>query len=216
MFLSKLIDVATFEILPEEYVDLYTDYPEAQAFNDKMEQTKYESIFPLQNMATDFLFFKIFIAMNLIYLLSCILFNRIKRVQKMKNSLEESLFWTIPLRYLIEGYLELLICATIGFLSMQWDFITPSIMVSNILSITLALILIVFPIILICIYPCNYSKLENEKYKQKYGEMYADLRLKNEGKNNRVIVSWPFVFITKRMVFVFSCIFLREHISLQA
>ena len=29
MFLSKLIDVATFEILPEEYVDLYTDYPEA-------------------------------------------------------------------------------------------------------------------------------------------------------------------------------------------
>ena len=35
-------------------------------------------------------------------------------------------------------------------------------------------------------------------------------------KNKRTVVSWPFVFIFKRMVFVLTCIYLRNHIALQA
>ena len=130
--------------------------------------------------------------------------------------MQKQIFWTVPLRYLIEGYVELSICAVIGFITMQWDFVTTSIMVSNIVSITLTLILIVFPLILVCLYPCNYKRLDQDQFKKKYGEMYADLKLTQTGDNQRVVVSWPFVFITKRMVFVFACIFLREHISLQA
>ena len=106
------------------------------------------------------------------YLISTLLMHKMARLRNLKENLHQKLFWTVPLRYLVEGYFELSICAVIGFISMQWDFLTPSIIVSNVVAITLTVILIFFPLILICLYPCNYKKLESETYKGKFGEMY--------------------------------------------
>ena len=58
-FMSGLIFIATFEFLPESYVYIFTDYPDRGAYSEKLEMTKYESTFPLQNMPTDFLIFQI-------------------------------------------------------------------------------------------------------------------------------------------------------------
>ena len=111
-------------------------------------------------MATDFLFFQIFSCMVLTYNLTFAVAHKIAKAQSLKQSLHKKIFWTVPLRYLIEGYVELSICAVIGFVTMQWDFITTNIIVSNMVSIILTLILIVFPLILVCLYPCNYKRLD--------------------------------------------------------
>ena len=45
--MEGLISIATFEIVPEEYVDYFTDYPDKPALNEQLEMTKYEGVYPL-------------------------------------------------------------------------------------------------------------------------------------------------------------------------
>ena len=84
LFLSELIDIATFEMLPEEYLEFFVDYPESQAYSDRFEVVGYGGILPLENMMTDFLMFQIFFIMMVTYLIAHYTPPRYVRVQKLK------------------------------------------------------------------------------------------------------------------------------------
>ena len=67
VFMEGLISIATFEIVPESYVGYFTDYPQKPSLNEQLEMTKYESVYPLMNMPTDFLIFQILFISYIVY-----------------------------------------------------------------------------------------------------------------------------------------------------
>ena len=72
------------------------------------------------NMPTDFLFLQVLFAISMFLCLAKFLSNRQWIMAFARTWLSRKLFWGIPLRYLYEGYLELLIISLIGFFNMEW------------------------------------------------------------------------------------------------
>ena len=121
VFMSKVVWIAAFELAPEEYVEYFIDYPETEPFSERFDETGYGSTLPLLNMPTDFLFFQIFLCLLGTYFLALMTKNRLYLMTKVKPWLSSRLFWTIPLRYLYEGYLEFVIVSLIGVYTLDWS-----------------------------------------------------------------------------------------------
>ena len=60
-FLEGLIQIANFEFAPEGYTDYFLDLPESEPYNEQLEAVGYTSIYPLQNMASDFFILKVLV-----------------------------------------------------------------------------------------------------------------------------------------------------------
>ena len=42
------------------------------------------------------------------------------KLENIQTKLRKKLFWSIPLRFIFEAYLELVICVTIGLMNISW------------------------------------------------------------------------------------------------
>ena len=50
-----LIDIATFDMLPEEVIDFFFDFPDKDPYNEAFEATRYESMYAVENLGICFM-----------------------------------------------------------------------------------------------------------------------------------------------------------------
>ena len=173
VFLSGLIIIANFEPLPDEYTDFFTTYPERGPFNERFDMANYGSVIPFANSSTDFFFFKLFLGMFVLAILiseKCV--ASIPFCGRIKSYIEKRLYWTIPIRYFYEGYLELSIVFLISLMKTSWTDNNFDLTFSNLISAVFMLVLLAYPIFVHCKYQRNYHRLDEEKFKGKYGDLF--------------------------------------------
>ena len=97
--------------------------------------------------------------------------------------MKEGLFWSVPLRFMFEAYLELSICVSIGLLNLQWDSKNFSIQYNAIFTIVFVILVIILPLFTLIFYYCKIDSVEDDGFKTKYGTLFDGLQLDmEEGK----------------------------------
>ena len=99
-FSTYLIDVATFEFIPEQFLDLF-DFPYKESYNLAMQSTGYSSMFTIGNMWTSFILINLFIAGMLIWLIMLIFKNCLRCALRSSNWLGKHLIWNFIMRLLL-------------------------------------------------------------------------------------------------------------------
>ena len=91
--------------------------------------------------------------------------------------MKEGLFWSVPLRFMFEAYLELSICVSIGLLNLQWDNKNFSIQYNAIFTIVFVILVILMPLFTLVFYYYKIDSVEDEEFKTKYGTLYEGLEI---------------------------------------
>ena len=117
-----IIKIATFDILPIEAIWAIFDFPQKGAYSLSFQSTGYEYIYLIENMGTCFFLVQIFLTACLITALLALIakYTNNEKVANQHKKMKSQLYWGVPLRFLFEAYLELLICVTIGLLNLEW------------------------------------------------------------------------------------------------
>ena len=87
LFLENLVIFASFELVPDAYVDMYVEYPESEPYSQKFAKTHYESIYPLENMPTDFLFSQVYLFLIATFLITLLCHNKLLCASRLKQRL---------------------------------------------------------------------------------------------------------------------------------
>mmetsp|Transcript_30102 Transcript_30102/g.45993 ORF Transcript_30102/g.45993 Transcript_30102/m.45993 type:complete len:135 (-) Transcript_30102:1414-1818(-) len=121
------------------------------------------------------------------------------------------LFWNMPLRFMLEGYLELTIDCLInlkpllqGKMSLFEDVHSSF---SNLFSVGFSILLIAYPfIIFFKMSAVTEESLANDESLRKHvGEMYDGVRIKDKSG-----VSYNFIFTLRRFVYAAILVFLNH------
>lgn len=130
------------------------------------------------------------------------------RIKKYATSLHQAVFYSSTLRTLLEGYIELTLCATINLF--DFKFTESGDRSSGILSIAVAAVTYLMPFAILLFIWRMRGKLERKEVEARYGSLYEGLRVK---RVSQLLCS--FLFVTRRLLLVMVAIFLWEHPSFQ-
>lgn len=60
-FITFLIDVATFDMLPDDVIAFFFTFPEKDSYNLAFQATRYESVYAIANLGTCFMMINVYI-----------------------------------------------------------------------------------------------------------------------------------------------------------
>lgn len=122
LMLSFITKIATFDLLPEEWVLASIDLPffDKKSLSLEFEECGYEHIYPIYNLGTTFFLIQLYFGMIIFYYLilgplSCCS----KWAFRKRMNLKAELFWSVPLRFMLEGYLEIGVSVFIGLYNLN-------------------------------------------------------------------------------------------------
>ena len=114
LFFRHLTEVSTFDVLPhEELLASLTNFPEKESHSLAFESSGYENLFLAENMGSGFLMVHLFfIVCILIFVVTCAA-RKSPKTLKYTSKINNRLYFSIPLRFLYESYLETIISIAI-------------------------------------------------------------------------------------------------------
>jgi len=132
-----------------------------------------------------------------------------------QDSLVKSLHGNVFIRYLLEGYLEILTCATINWLYIRgtengWEWGSTFFVINNVTLILLSIAIVVLPIWTVAFFCKNFAKWQDEEFAEKYGAAVEGLDLRH-----RSILAYPFIFMVRRCALILVVVIWREHLFVQ-
>ena len=114
-----MIPVATFDFLPTDdiYPYFFTDLPEDdEPYSDKFDRLNMGSRFIIMNLGTMLIIFLFYVTLFIIYPFCRALRNDAKCANKNTKKLRKMLFWSHPILFLQEGYLDIVMTASINLI----------------------------------------------------------------------------------------------------
>ena len=162
---TVMISVGTFDFLPTDdfYPYLFPELPEDNPLNLKFDDMDIGSSYLVMNMGTMLLIFTFYIILYLIYPCANFLKNDLKCAEKIHTKIHPMLFWNHTILFLQEGFLDILIAASInlkyfGGGSHAWQ--TWSLFITNCLSIFMVVCcILLFLFTVIYLWP-RFNKLK--------------------------------------------------------
>ena len=208
-FLTFIISVATFDILPEKVLPRIFDFPVKPGYNLAFEANNYGSMYPMMNLSTCFFLFNIYLMQVCIWTLIYFLKDRHACFQRCFDKYDKVLFWGSIMRLLFEGYLELSLSVLIGLTDIEWSGANynGSVLYSNIFSIILAILILAMPFFIYIFYTVNMDEMDDEEFVERYGDIYDGLVLSKDKKKRQAAVFYPFWFCMRRLIFAIMVIF---------
>ena len=216
-FLSFIINVATFDLLPGTVLPLFFDFPDKPAFNQGFQDTGYGSMYPLLNLGTCFLLFNIYIFQVLIWAITGCFKDCSDCAQRWHSKYHKSLFWGSIIRLLFEGYLELCLSVFVGLTDLEWsgENYNSSVLFSNIFALCISVLLVGLPVFILVWYQCKVDNLEDDAFIESYGDIYDGLVLSGDKETRRIALFYPFWFVMRRLTFSLVCILAPKELWLQ-
>ena len=177
--LNFLVTVATFDPIPVETIWFFFDFPEDGSHSLSFQSSGYEYKNLIENMGCSFFLVQIYLIQCLLVLIIYLLirYAKVSKLIKLHRNMKESLFWSVPLRFFFEAYLEMVICVAIGMLNLQWDNKNFSIQYNAIFTIVFVILVILMPLFTLVFYYYKIDSVEDEEFKTKYGTLYEGLEL---------------------------------------
>ena len=211
-FITFIITVATFDIMPEKVLPQIFDFPVKPGYNLAFEACGYGSMYPVMNLGTCFFLFNIYLMQVCIWAFSYLLKDRFAYFQRCFDKYDKVLFWGSLIRLLFEGYLELCLSVLIGLTDMEWSGVNynGSVLYCNIFTIILSILLLAMPFWIYIFYTVNMDEMDDEEFVERYGDIYEGLVLSTDKDKRQAAVFYPFWFCMRRLIFAAVAIFLPE------
>lgn len=129
----------------------------------------------------------------------------------MLNKVNRIIFWSLPIRFLSESFTVILLCATINLDRLSFESF--GLKVNAILSLTfLGICMLTLPLVWI-FFSKQANFLTNRKIIRRFGSLYSDMQTKVE--RVRGVQLFQMLYFLRRILLVFSIIFLKNVLSLQ-
>ena len=210
--LNFLVTVATFDVMPIETIWFFFDFPEQGSYSLSFQSSGYEYIYLIENMGTCFFLVQIYITQCVLVLLLWLLikYAGCHKLLTPQTKLRKGLFWSVPLRFIFEAYLELVICVTIGLMNLTWASDNFSIQYCTVFTVCFALVVLFMPTFTLLFYYNKIDSVEEHEFKTKYGTLYDGLQLDLEEDKRKSALFYPFLFIVRRLIFMITVIFMAH------
>ena len=176
-----MIEVATFDPLPVEAIWFVFDFPARDPFSDAFDSAGYNYQFAFENFGTATVMLHLYLIGMILCLI--VLGSGLDCAQSIRQhtrfiKLKNGLFFGSTLRFLFEGYLEIVASVCIGIITIQWGTdLGWSILYCNCFTILIGIVLMLLPLYIICLYRAKINKLDDEEFKSRYGRLYDDLKM---------------------------------------
>ena len=119
-FISFLISVATFDILPGFIIPLIFDFPEREPYSLGLMTCGYGSRYSIGNLGTCFFLILLMIFQAIACFFLSFFKDRYAFAKKHYEKLRTTLFWNVFLRFFFEGYLELCFSVFVSLTDLTW------------------------------------------------------------------------------------------------
>ena len=202
-----LIDIATFDMLPEEVPEFFFDFPQSKPYNMAFEETRYGSMYAIENLGTCFMLINVYLIQCVIWAICYCFKGNSKCANRTYTRYTKMLFWGSIMRLFFEGYLEICLSVFVSLTDLEWEGKNYSVIFNNIFSLITSFILAGLPIFIAVFYPCHLDKLDEEEFTEKYGNIYEGLVLSKSKEKRLIALFYPFWFVTRRLIFTMVCIF---------
>lgn len=187
------------------------DTPKTGPFNESFGVIGLESTLFLNNLGSQIFIMILLIIVYVIYTLLLIFKNVSKGLKKMLNKVNRIIFWSLPIRFLSESFTVILLCATINLDRLSFESF--GLKVNAILSLTfLGICMLTLPLVWI-FFSKQANFLTNRKIIRRFGSLYSDMQTKVE--RVRGVQLFQMLYFLRRILLVFSIIFLKNVLSLQ-
>ena len=216
-FTSKLVEVATFEYLDEDFVMMIVEYPETEPFSEQFDESGYGSTIVLLNLPTDLLLYIIFMISTLLYYYSKVRKHQLQIWKKIHKKVKPIVDKVTVITYIYEAYFELTLISLTCYKSIKWEEgMEPNMIGNNWIARLFTLVMVTFPIASLVFYMSRVERLNQKFIERNGGPLLEGLRLEYKQKDleNKIIILHPFFFMLKRLVFAMACVYLAEHASL--
>ena len=188
--------------MPTDEVFAVVDPPEEESLDPKFEDVGYEATSLILNLGTMFLTLLVMLLIPLCLLASKPFKNKSRWFSKKHESLARSASGNMFIRYMLEGCLDIVICAVLNFVNdmdsedgMMWDSIF--LKINNVSLIVLGIAVAIFPLWVLIFYCKNFARWNDENFESKYGAVFEGLRT-----DRRSALAYPIIFLTRRSVFI--------------
>ena len=131
-------------------------------------------------------------------------------IEKLYFKFKNYLFWGAALRFIFEAYLELALCAVIGFTSIHWVKDDFSLFYNNIFTIGMICSVLMMPLFTSIFYGCKIDQMDDDEFKSKFGTLYEGLNLDMDKGKRKSGLFFPFFFVIRRLLFVTAAIWLSH------
>lgn len=210
-----MIPVATFDILPTDdfFPEFFPDLPEDDAFTDKFDRMDIGSRYLVMNMGTMLLVFTFYVGLLFIYPGCRFIRKEAKCAKRNTKKIHKMLFWSHPIVFLQEGYMDILITSMINliFVSDGLEWSNPSLLITNLLSFfMIASCIYLFFFVLFYLWP-RFDELKTSNMKKRFLPAYEMLNL----RHGKWTMLFPLVFMLRRILFVIAVCFLMDYTEAQ-
>ena len=172
---SFLIQIATFDPVPEEWIKSVFTLPDHDPYDEQFESCSYGGIHSFENLGMTCVLLHAYFLMSF-FLLLFIILRKDFRINTTVTKLQTYLFFAWPVRCFYEGFLEITIAVSIHYTNMIWTDVTLGILYCNVATFALTLVLL-YLMIQIVVYYFKIKDLDEDKFRDRYGALYDGLKI---------------------------------------
>ena len=176
-----MIEVGTFDPLPIEAIWAIFDFPANEPYSESFDDAGYSYLFSIENFGTGTVIIHFAVITALIYfLVSRLRTSWAREITEHPKFVANynGLFFGGSLRFLFEGYSELIISISIGLLTMRWgDELGFSELYCNYFTIIMSVAVVSLPLYILIFYCCRINDLDDKDFAERYGTLYAGLKV---------------------------------------
>ena len=205
-----MITIATFDILPTDkfYPYLFPLPQDDLPFDENFDNMGFGSTYFVGNFGSALL---IIIWLGLMYLLYPVFLfcgRNPKRTwcRRKAESMKNNLFWNGTILFIVEAYLDIMVCCLINIASIRNPIKTFGAAISIGLSILLIIGCLAVPVITAFYLRPRFGQLNDSDMKERFGSIYEMINL--ESSNSAII--WPIVFCIRRAIFAVAVVFTKN------
>jgi len=187
LMVTSLITIATFDILPAD--DIYAatlETPDDDGQEDEQfDEIGFGSNYMILNLGTMFISLVIILATPVCIFMTKPCGKCSNTLKKSQESTMKSMKGNVFIRYLIEGFLDISICASLNYIyetesARGFRFDTTFHTVNNIAFFVLTIAIVVLPFWSIIFYCKHFEKWGDDEFLEKYGAIFEGLDLKKK------------------------------------
>ena len=93
------------------------------------------------------------------------------KLSKVSSKLNGYLYWNALIRFFLEAYLDVSICALINLKSFIWISEFSSLTFNNLMAVLFITILLLLPPFLLIFAACKHQHWQSEEYQKRYGSL---------------------------------------------
>lgn len=149
------------------------------------------------------------VALVFAHLLLYLLAKALPKTGAIENKVSKYLYWSLQIRFMIEVYMDVVLCALMNVESLDWSSSFEAVQASNYLAVILTVVFCSLPIFFIYFYAKNVKRWNDEVFQLKYGTL---LKGTNQSIDEKqwIAIMVPTSYFLRRLAMCLSLVFWRE------